>query len=237
MSRQTIILKLTVVQTATKFKQFRTEFVKLTANGLVGLMALFLVNVYNPVVQIATEQTLTELSQVEVEFQMKAAELGLMTNIDNEVSAEQLRIEAEQEQFYEGIQAQISSTKSFKQKVAKLESFFKRYKAPIANSTYAEQIIRLSEKSGADYKVVVAIMGVESGFCIAPYKKYNCFGYLNGVQYTSFSHAFEDLVPKVSRQYAKPYGTNFSAMLKAYGVHNVDAGVRKMNDFYALLNR
>jgi len=107
-------------------------------------------------------------------------------------------------------------------KINGLVIFLKKWGSPVATNDYAAQIIDLSGKYGADYKVVVAIMGVESGFCRAPLKKnggttYNCFGYLNGAKYSSFTAAFNDLVPKISKQYAARYGWNFEGLAKAYG--------------------
>lgn len=106
-------------------------------------------------------------------------------------------------------------------KINGLVKFLKKWGSPVATNEYAAQIIDLSEKNHADYKIIVAIMGVESGFCRVPVKKngttYNCFGYLNGVKYQSFTAAFNDLVPKISKQYANKYGWNFEALAKAYG--------------------
>lgn len=116
--------------------------------------------------------------------------------------------------------------------IANLVAYFRRQRAPIATEAYAAQFIDLSRANGADYKVVVAISGIESGFCIAPYKKFNCFGYLNGVQYSSFSQALATLIPKVSREYARKYGTNFEAIAKAYGMRNVEYQSQKMRTIY-----
>ncbi|KXK26407.1 MAG: hypothetical protein TR69_WS6001000410 [candidate division WS6 bacterium OLB20] len=99
-----------------------------------------------------------------------------------------------------------------------LVNYLRRNGSPIATYDYAAQIVDLSAANGADYKVVVAIMGVESGFCRASFW-HNCFGYLNGVKYSSYTSALNDLVPKVSRQYAARYGWNFEALAKAYGQH------------------
>jgi hypothetical protein len=80
-------------------------------------------------------------------------------------------------------------------------------------------LIAESEKIGADYRIVVGIMGKESGYCRANYKTYNCFGYLNGVQYSSFREAFDNLVPKVA---AKVAPHNWDLMGLAYSYRPVD---------------
>gem|GEM_PF-6009996 len=131
--------------------------------------------------------------------------------------------------------SKYSAARAHEDKVKDVIDFLKYHRSPIANYHYADMFIRLSEANGADYRVVLAISGVESGFCIAPHKKYNCFGYLNKVQYSSLDAAMRDLIPKVSRQYARKYGTNFAALAKAYGQHNIESAVGKMSTFYSQL--
>lgn len=106
--------------------------------------------------------------------------------------------------------------------IKNLTAFLKAKKSPVASEAYATQIIDLAAANNADYKIIVAIMGVESGFCRATFKikganSHNCFGYLNGVTYGNFTDALNSLVPKISRQYAVRYGWNFEALAKAYG--------------------
>ncbi len=103
-------------------------------------------------------------------------------------------------------------------KINRLLAFLKRQKSPVANYEIASLVVNDSEAAGADYRVVIAISGVESGFCRASFS-YNCFGYLNGKHYSSFIQAFSDIVPRVARQYAARYGWNFEALAKAYGQH------------------
>lgn len=101
----------------------------------------------------------------------------------------------------------------------RIESLLKlltRVKSPVATEHYASLIYDLSDKSGVDYRVIVAIMGTESGYCKKPIY-YNCFGYLNKVKYESYDAAFNHLIPKISNQYVKKYGWDFDAFTKAYG--------------------
>ncbi len=109
-------------------------------------------------------------------------------------------------------------------KILALVAFLKKQGSPIANYNNAAQIIDLATKEGADYRIIVGIMGVESGFCRAPYQingnSHNCFGYLNGVKYPSYTAALNALVPKISRQYVLKYGWNLEAFSKAYGEIN-----------------
>jgi hypothetical protein len=107
-------------------------------------------------------------------------------------------------------------------KLSKMLSLLQRNKSPVATRAYVEQILNLSEQNDADYRIIMAIMGVESGFCKTAFKKngvptYNCFGYLNGVTYASFTDAFNNLIPKIAKQYANKYGWDFESLAKAYG--------------------
>ncbi len=122
------------------------------------------------------------------------------------------------------LEAQEKVEKERNDKIERLLNFLKKQKSPVATREYSAQIIDLAEANGADFRIIVAIMGVESGFCRVPLKKngntYNCFGYLNGVKYASFTDAFNNLVPKISVQYAKKYGWDFVSLAKAYGQHS-----------------
>lgn len=109
-------------------------------------------------------------------------------------------------------------------KIERLLNFLKKQKSPVATREYASQIIDLADANNADFRIIVAIMGVESGFCRVPVKKngntFNCFGYLNGVKYASFEDAFNNLIPKIAVQYANKYGWDFVSLAKAYGQHS-----------------
>jgi hypothetical protein len=107
-------------------------------------------------------------------------------------------------------------------KIQRILALLSKNRSPIASRGYAEQILDLTEKNNSDYRVLIALMGVESGFCRAPYLKngvntYNCFGYLNGVVYSSFTDAFNNLIPKICRQYINRYGWDFENLARAYG--------------------
>lgn len=138
--------------------------------------------------------------------------------------------------FYNELQVKVEQYRLKQAKINRLVSFLRKQGSPVASNYYADLIISLSEGSGADYRIIVSIMGVESGFCSANYKKYNCFGYLNGVQYANFEQAFRSLIPAIAKQYAIPYGTNFEAMLSAYGVHEIDYHSGRMRYYYNSLS-
>jgi len=110
----------------------------------------------------------------------------------------------------------LETTQTRTKRIASLLKMLRDVKSPVATEHYAAMIVDLAESNGADYRVLVAIMGTESGWCKADIH-YNCFGYMNKVEYDSFDDAFSHLVPKISVQYARVYGWNFSALTAAYG--------------------
>jgi len=120
------------------------------------------------------------------------------------------------------VQKKIEEEKRLKEREDKINrtiAFLKKEHSPVANYEIASIIVDEAAANNADFRVIIAIMGVESGFCKASFY-HNCFGYLNGAKYSSYTTAFQDLVPKISRQYAAKYGWDFVSLAKAYGQHN-----------------
>lgn len=129
-------------------------------------------------------------------------------------------VTANAQKSYLDEQARLKAIKEAK--LSKMLSLLSKNKSPVASRTYAEQILTLSEQNDADHRIIVAIMGVESGFCKNAFFKngentHNCFGYLNGVTYPDFKTAFDNLIPKIAKQYANKYGWDFESLAKAYG--------------------
>ena len=113
------------------------------------------------------------------------------------------------------------------EKINRTLAYLSKQKSPVANKEVAAILVDLTTANNADYRILIAIMGTESGYCRASFY-YNCFGYLNKVKYSSYKDAFKDLVPKISRQYAARYGWNFEALARAYGQVNWELGAAKM---------
>lgn len=212
-----------------KLKQFKKQN-RITANAFKAVLVITILLLQT--VTFLSFNTLTRLDRslaysfngLDLEYN-KNVLVPLVSEAEVIVANERKTVLVEQERL----------TKIRQDKIDGLVRFLKKWGSPVATNDYAAQIIDLSEKNGADYKVVVAIMGVESGFCRVPVKKngttYNCFGYLNGVKYASFTAAFNDLVPKVSKQYAARYGWNFEALAKAYGQKGWEKTSRDMSMF------
>jgi len=77
----------------------------------------------------------------------------------------------------------------------RLGNFLTKYSSPL--TPYAKNIVELADKYKLDWRLVVAISGVESTFCKAsPYNSYNCWGWKNG-KHTFSSYA--DALQQVSK--------------------------------------
>jgi len=119
---------------------------------------------------------------------------------------EQEKIKAEQERIQKERQVKIDN----------LAGYLKKVKSPMAN--YAGIIVEEAESCHADYHIITAIAGNESGYGRVPYKLYNPFGYLNKVQYDGWEDSLSDLVCKVAK-YTNKY-LDIYTLGKVYGAHN-----------------
>jgi hypothetical protein len=116
--------------------------------------------------------------------------------------------------------------------IKRINKFLIKKHSPVANTNIAEILYDLSVKYNGDYRTILAISGVESGFCAASFS-YNCFGFLNGVKYTSYEQAFKDIVPKIIKNYLHRYGaTNFVSIAKSYGMINWEKGSANLKMYY-----
>ncbi len=102
-----------------------------------------------------------------------------------------------------GTSAVLNSNKEVKKdtRVKRIKNFLGKYNSPI--SPYAQSIVNLADQYQIDYRIVVAISGVESTFCKAiPYNSYNCWGWKNG------NHAFQSY-PDALEIVSKTLGNNY----------------------------
>lgn len=100
------------------------------------------------------------------------------------------------------------------EQVRKARDFLAKRNSPMA--PYAEIIVDRARECGGDYRILLAIADAESGSGRKPYLKYNPYGYLNKVRYSSWQSALTDLSCKISKQYIQVYGTDFWRMAKRY---------------------
>ncbi len=106
------------------------------------------------------------------------------------------------------------------EKAAKIEALFSRYNSPM--SGLGKLIINRATECGGDYKIIVAIAGNESGFGRIPYKLYNPFGYLDGVQYANWEDAVNQISCKISKEFLKPCNNDLTCVISTYGGPDTD---------------
>ncbi len=132
------------------------------------------------------------------------------------IKVEQEKIKAEQERLAALRQVKID----------KVAAYLKKVGSPMA--PYTHIIIEEAERCGANYELIVAIAGNESGYGKVSYKQYNPFGYLNGVQYSGWDQSLKALTCKVAA-YTNKYGYNLTALGKAYGAQNVETWAKNVS--------
>lgn len=98
--------------------------------------------------------------------------------------------------------------------IKRVTDFFTSYGSPLV--PYASIFVDQSVKCGGNYRVLVGIAGSESGLGRINVKKYNPFGYLDGVQYASFDQAITILACKVSQQHISKCGEDLQCLYRRY---------------------
>lgn len=149
--------------------------------------------------------------------QAEAKTYSLRNEAGSSVILPEIRQEIETKRFQKisEIEEQVLA-----EKTAKIEALLARYNSPMAG--LGRLMINRSTECGGDYKIVVAIAGNESGFGRIPYKLYNPFGYLDGVQYAGFEDAVNQISCKISKEFLKPCNNNLECVIRTYGGPDTD---------------
>jgi hypothetical protein len=105
-------------------------------------------------------------------------------------------------------------------RIDKVESFFARYGSKLRG--YGHIFVDKAQACGGDYRILVGIAGSESGLGRVMYKRFNPFGYLNGVQYSNQTEALNYLACQVSAQHIAPCGDNLQCLARRYAGPNDD---------------
>ena len=193
----------------------------------ISIVSLFLLSYVSIDAFAATEDSVEQI-YISSPEQTEPTNISSLPDVKSEdIQMAQKRKIAEEERLAE-IQRKLALRQEH---VNRINNFLVRKRSPIANTSIPGLIYDLSETYSTDYKVLLAIMGVESGFCAQDYY-YNCFGFINKVKYASYEAAFRDLIPKVARKYVNIYGTNFVALAKSYGIVNWEAGSANLSMYY-----
>jgi hypothetical protein len=98
--------------------------------------------------------------------------------------------------------------------INRVESFFQAYGSPLAG--YGWIIVDKAIECRGDYRLLVGIAGSESGLGKIMYKKYNPYGYLNNVTYSSQKEALEILSCKVSQEHLAVCNQDLDCIARRY---------------------
>lgn len=100
------------------------------------------------------------------------------------------------------------------QAIARVTAFMQSYGSQLV--PYAAIMVDQAKACGGSYKILVGIAGSESGLGRINVKKYNPFGYLDGVQYASFEEAITKLSCRISQQHLSKCGDDIYCLGRRY---------------------
>lgn len=106
------------------------------------------------------------------------------------------------------------------QNTQRIEAILARYNSPMQG--YGHIIASKAYECGGDFRVLTAIAGNESGFGRIPYKLYNPYGYLDGVQYSGWEESLNFLSCVISRRFLKPCNNDLVCIISTYGGPDTD---------------
>lgn len=104
----------------------------------------------------------------------------------------------------------------FNTRVSRLQKFLKSYNSPLEH--YAINFVKASETYNLDYRLLVAISGVESTFGKRiPYNSYNAFGWANGkYKFNSWEESIELVSKTLREKYYNKGLTNISEIARRW---------------------
>jgi hypothetical protein len=105
-------------------------------------------------------------------------------------------------------------------KINKVETFFTGYGAIMKG--YGHILVEQADACGGDYRILVGIAGNESGLGRVPYKLYNPFGYLDGVQYESWDESLPFLSCTIAKRFLAPCNNDLTCIVNKYGGPDTD---------------
>lgn len=114
------------------------------------------------------------------------------------------------------VQKQKIEAKERQGKIDRIEALFQRYNSPMQG--YGELIFNKVEECGpsADYRIIIAIAGNESGLGRIPYKLYNPFGYLDGKQYADWNDSLSFLPCVITQRFLVPCNNDLVCIINRY---------------------
>jgi hypothetical protein len=159
-----------------------------------------------------TPKVEAQLNIQTLKFQNNNFEFTTFSSVENELNnLKQSKItQLEEERRANERQLQIDN----------VESILARYNSPFVGLGYI--IVDQAAACGGDYRIITAIAGNESGFGRIPYKLYNPFGYLDGVQYSGWEEALSSISCKISQRFIAPCAGDLWCIVNKYGGSDTD---------------
>lgn len=105
-------------------------------------------------------------------------------------------------------------------RIRRVEAFFDSYGSIMKG--YGEIIVRQANACGGDWRVLVGIAGNESGLGRIPYKLYNPYGYLDGMQYSGWQESLTKLSCTISQRFIRPCNADLYCIINRYGGPDTD---------------
>ena len=120
--------------------------------------------------------------------------------------------------------------------IQKIENLLNKYSSPMRG--YGNIIYDQSVTCGGDYKILMAIAGNESGFGRIPYKKYNPYGYLDGVYYSGWNDSLTKLSCVISKRFISSCNKDLNCIINKYGGSDTNKSkwISNINYFINQLN-
>jgi hypothetical protein len=105
-------------------------------------------------------------------------------------------------------------------RIARAENLLRSYGSVMVG--YGEIIVRQADACGGDYRILLGIAGNESGLGRIPYKLYNPYGYLDGVQYAGWNESLTYLSCVISQRFIAPCAGDLYCIINKYGGPDTD---------------
>lgn len=123
-------------------------------------------------------------------------------------------------------------------RVANLKNFFRKYNSPLYD--FAEDIVRVADKYGFDYRLLPAIAMQESTLCkYIPENSFNCWGYgIYGNQvlkFSSYKEAIEVVAQGLKKNYIDKGLTTPESVMKKYTPSSPGTWAKGINYSFKLL--
>lgn len=155
---------------------------------------------------------------------------GIIADIESRVKADQfseentsyldltakklLKVDSNLEGRIVDILTNLEEEKLIADQIYKVQAFFINYNSPMQG--YEEIIVRKAHECGGDYAILVGIAGNESGLGKIPYKKYNPYGYLDGIEYSGWEESLTKLSCVISQRFIMPCSGDLACIVRKY---------------------